>query len=645
MRQGPLRSLVIKGHETARRPFRPAGWSLAAVGCGITAALLAAAVIIAPWPLGSTGPVARLAVEAVMAIVALAWLVARPPERSSLWPAVAILAVGLVQLVPLPGSGAGVPRFSAAGDRLDDAGPSTASVEPALTVLTSYRGILAAACIAATASLARDSSRWRWLAGAVASSGAIVWLLGLSIPVRRDKERVILGFIDIAGPVDWWLTPLKEPRETAAFGYPAPMTAVGQQFSLIDWAIGDGFGPYVYSNHYAAAIYLTVPLLTAFWLWWSRGRLPATVRFGAAAAILAAAVWTVGSAADSRAGAGAVIIACLVVLWLALEHKLASRIAGLTAAGCAVLYAGFAVALYGRIQGVARLFPEALQARIAALLADPRSVATATAWRLFRESPVLGTGLGTYGNAATRRVGTHSPCYYAHNEYAQLLTETGLFGTAIACGFAVYLVMLFVRFCRESRPPERILGAGAWAGVAGIVAHSAFDWNLHVPANALLTCVVTGLAIAAVPRRPESNAVAALRAGRLDHVLRWAVCAAVVAGLPLLGRDCASEQVCRQLREAITAARLATKDPQRPSPWPALEQAHAAGERMAGWDPANAKLAQLVGQTSLLLGSKLQPIDEVDVWIRDAAAWFDRARSHSAVCTGLPEPIPLGPGP
>lgn len=139
--------------------------------------------------------------------------------------------------------------------------------------------------------------------------------------------------------------------------------------------------------------------------------------------------------------------------------------------------------------------------------------------------------------------------------------------------------------------------------------------------------------------------MAYLIACRFDHVLRWAVCAVVAAGLPLLGRDCASDQVCRQLREALTAARLAAKNPQRPSPWPALEQAHVAGERMAGWDPANAKLAQLVGQTCLLLASKPQPIDEVDGWIRDAAAWFDRARSHSAVCTGLPEAIPLGPGP
>jgi len=610
-----------------------------------TAALLAAAVVIAPLPLGSTGPVARLAVEAVMAIVALAWLVARTPKRSSLWPAFAILAVGLIQLVPLPASRAAVPRFAAGGgDRLDVGGPSTASVEPALSLLTAHRGILAAACMAATASLACNPSRWRWLAGAVAASGAIVWLLGLAIPVRRDKQRVILGFIDIAGPVDWWLTPLKEPRETAAFGSPAWTAAVGQRFSLIDWAIGDGFGPYVISNHFAAGIYLTVPLLAAFWLWWSRGRLPTAVRFGAAVALMAAAVWTVGSAADSRAGAGSLILACLVVVWLALEHKLARQIAGLVTAGYAVLFTGFAVALYGQMQGVARFLPEALQPRVAALLADARSVATAAAWRLFREAPVLGTGLGTYGDAAARRAGTDSPWYYAHNEYAQLLAETGLLGTAIACGFAAWLVMLFVRFCRESPPPERILGAGAWAGVAGIGAHSAFDWNLHVPANVLLTCVVVGLAIAAVPRRAESSAVAALRAGRFDQVVRWGVCAATVAGLPLLGRDCASDQVCRQLREAITAARLAARDSQPQSPWAALEQAHTAGERMAGWDPPNAKLLQLVGQTSLLLATKPQPIDDVDRWMRDAAMWFGRARSHSAVCTGLPEPIPVGPG-
>ena len=44
---------------------------------------------------------------------------------------------------------------------------------------------------------------------------------------------------------------------------------------------------------------------------------------------------------------------------------------------------------------VAEFLPEALQPRVAALLADPRAEATATAWRMFLKSPVLGTGLGT----------------------------------------------------------------------------------------------------------------------------------------------------------------------------------------------------------------------------------------------------------
>ena len=605
--------------------------------------LLGAAAVVAPLVLGCTGTLGDCVLVVVMWCAVLCWGGRNLPAG---WTAsiVGVAAVGLLQSLPLPLSVVStISSLPDAGwlDGSAGAGGSL-SVEPALTRLATLRVVLAVATILATATLARNPSRWRWLAGAVAASGAVIWTLGLAVPVQRDGGSILLGFINLSGPVDWWLTPLKEPRETAAFGYPAAVDAVGQRFTMIDWGIGDGFGPYVISNHFAAGIYLTVPLATSFWLWATKGRLHTALRFAITFAVMMAAVWTVGIRAESRAGGAAVMLSCLVLTWMAVEGPIARRIAGFVAGAYATLLFLFIVTLYGQLRGIATLFPGSLQPKIAKLLADPRALATDTAWRLFREAPVFGTGLGTYGDSAARLSGANSPWYYAHNDYAQLLAETGVVGTTLALALAWWMARLFVRFTSDSRPPDRILGAGAWAAMAGIVAHSAFDWNLYVPANALLTCLVAGLAIATVPRSPRGRNAGLLDRPRVAQAVRCAAGIAVLLCLPWLLRDAFSDTACRRLREAITAYRLYMKDVTRPPAWDALEAAHAKGVRVGAWDPANAKLAQLVGQASLLLAAQPQPIDDADRWMMAADKWFRRARRHSAVCTGLPVPISTG---
>lgn len=603
--------------------------------------LLGIAAVVAPLALGCTGTVGDCALLLAMWCAVLAWGGRNLPSNRWVIPIVVVAALGFLQAMLLP-RGVVTLISSLSDARWLDHGAGAGrslSVEPALTRLATLRAVLAGATILATATLALNPVRWRWLAGAVAASGVIIWTLGLMVPVQREGGRILLGFVDLAGPVDWWLTPYKEPRETAAFGYPAAVDAVGQRFTIIDWVIGDGFGPYVISNHFAAGIYFTIPLAIAWWLWATRGRLHTALRFAVAAAAMVAAVWTVGICAESRAGGAAVLLSCLVLTWLVVEGPIARWIAGIAAGGFATLLFLFTAMLYGRLSGIATLFPAGLQPRVAKLMADPRAIATDTAWRLFLEAPVFGTGLGTYGDSAARFSGANSPWYYAHNEYAQLLAETGVVGTMLALALGWWFARGFVRFCRESGPPERILGAGAWAAMGGILAHSAFDWNLYVPANALLTCIVAGLAVATVPNVPGGRSPDLLDRPRVALMIRWAACIAVLLCLPWLLRDACSDIACRRLREAITSYRLCVKDAGRPPPWDALENAYAGGAQMGAWDPANAKLAQLVAQSSLLLATQPQPIDEVDRWMTTADEWFRRARRHSIVCTGLPAPI------
>ena len=78
---------------------------------------------------------------------------------------------------------------------------------------------------------------------------------------------------------------------------------------------------------------------------------------------------------------------------------------------------------------------------------------------------------------------------YAHNDYLQILIETGWagFGTLIG-GFIFFLVKNFQRIRRfDSRHDSTrfYFAVGAFSGLISMVSHSFFDFNLQIPANCL----------------------------------------------------------------------------------------------------------------------------------------------------------------
>ena len=113
------------------------------------------------------------------------------------------------------------------------------------------------------------------------------------------------------------------------------------------------------------------------------------------------------------------------------------------------------------------------------------------------DHPILGSGLGTlvvvyprYETVYDGRIVEH-----VHNDYMELLAETGLLGGL--CGVA-FLVLLYrqVRknFEAEQGHFSRGLHAGAIVALSGLLLHSFVDFNLHLPANALLFLLQAHLA-------------------------------------------------------------------------------------------------------------------------------------------------------
>ncbi len=86
---------------------------------------------------------------------------------------------------------------------------------------------------------------------------------------------------------------------------------------------------------------------------------------------------------------------------------------------------------------------------------------------------------------------------YLHNDYLQLLAETGWIGfTALVGGFYIFLVksVFKIRHMRlQSDPLKYFLSIGALSGLVSIAFHSFFDFNLHMPANCVYFVMLIGI--------------------------------------------------------------------------------------------------------------------------------------------------------
>ncbi len=124
-------------------------------------------------------------------------------------------------------------------------------------------------------------------------------------------------------------------------------------------------------------------------------------------------------------------------------------------------------------------------------------------WEL---QPIFGTGSGTYRwyGRQFRTAQVQNDPIDVHNDYLHLLCEYGLVG---AVGFCLFFSAHLRRGwkglrrfgCRIASGHRSLLSnrlalnIGALSAIAAYVVHSAIDFNLHIPANALLLAFVFGI--------------------------------------------------------------------------------------------------------------------------------------------------------
>lgn len=605
--------------------------------------ILACAAIMAPLALGSSSIGARFALEASMAAAVILWCISGVRSKAALLMPLLVTAILCLQLIPLPDRVlVSVAPVSAGAWKVTKGGMAggwtSASVDPAASLIAIRRLLLGLATLAAVADMGRYQSHRRHLTAALALSGLIILGLGLGFGKAVGDRYLLLRSIPLAGPIYKHVNPIIMPVQTSGAGLPQQVEAAGRRYVMDAGNVGDGFGPYIYSNHFAGAMVLTIPTILGAWLFLTYQRVPDTPRFACGAACSALALFAVAVMAQSRGGAAALIISLLALTMLVVRGAILRWVIAsvfLTLGACIALLACL-LAHGGDHAWLLGLFPGSMQPIMNAVLNDTRTIPAQVALRMFFASPIVGTGLNTYQSVFPRFYRGDFTLFYAHSDYAQFFAETGIVGIALLIGGCWVLLRKLARFWKDAPMPYRLLAAGPWAALLGFAVHSAFDWNLHLPANALLAILSCGLALSSVPMSRGQKDLPAVP----EPIVKYGLVMCCLLATVLLGRDTAAEYSQLKIRAAIVADRVTQSESQSAKSSEALAAAIRTGERMSAWDPQNAQLATLISNAYLHAADRMKSASEREIMLGFADRWEASARRLSATPRGLSEPIP-----
>ena len=276
------------------------------------------------------------------------------------------------------------------------------------------------------------------------------------------------------------------------------------------------FGPYVNRNHFAGFAEMVIPVaLVPLVLGKVRRERLFLVALFAMVPIVALLL------SASRGGIVSFAVQMLLLFLLLLIRRIRSRfvIAGGAVVLCAVMFVSWI--------GVQQMLVRFAGIQTLEVSAGKRAAIRQGTWRLFLDHPLLGTGLGTfqavfppYDSVYDGKIVNH-----AHNDYLEVLAETGMVGGL--CGLWFLCVVLLQSLKRMAELGESFGSALNLAGLvacSGILVHSLVDFNLHIPANALLFIVSAHLATVRLPPAvPEvaGSSVRKHRAGRGEQSVEY----------------------------------------------------------------------------------------------------------------------------
>jgi O-antigen ligase len=367
-------------------------------------------------------------------------------------------------------------------------------------------------------------------------------------------------------------------------------------------------GTYISRNHLGGFLEMLLPLGLAYSLT-SRLRPVGKIFVGYASLVILAGI-AVTVSRGTYASAGLAMLLFFGVLLLHPKYRLPSLVllVILVAAGTYFLTKSFPVRVrfLPILEGGGRIET------------DTRYLLWRAAIQVWQQNPWWGVGPAHYDYRFRqfRPVEVQLRPGWAHNDYLNALAEWGVVGTALVAsawvllGLGVLKTWPFVRNGPRDLGPDRgsnkfAFVVGATIGLVAILAHSVVDFNMHIPANAILAIALMALLSSHLRFATEQYWVTLRTWGRLLASL------ALLAGLVSLG-----QQGWRRAAEYFWRQRAARASSFSPSQVMFLQKAFAA-------DSMNADTACAIGDAFRIQssegGNNYQQLAE------QAIQWYDRS--------------------
>jgi putative inorganic carbon (HCO3(-)) transporter len=274
--------------------------------------------------------------------------------------------------------------------------------------------------------------------------------------------------------------------------------------------VGGPFGPFINRNHFAGWMLLAIPLGLAYFvqrIGWAR--VPPDLR--------RRVLWLQTTEGTEALWTGTAV--CLMVLGLMLTLSrsgiavfaamlVAALFIGLCRRGTRLKALGAASLVAVVVSGlVVRAGSDVLLTRFERASRDfaGRQRTWSDAVRIFSDFTITGTGTNTYDQATLfyEPPGLEAHYAQAHNDYLQLLAESGVIGGVTFAALVAAIAWASWRRFVGAPAQSRVLRAGGLAGLAALAQQEVVDFSLHMPANALLAIVAIGVVVA--PNAPNDS--------------------------------------------------------------------------------------------------------------------------------------------
>ncbi|MDE2320515.1 MAG: O-antigen ligase family protein [candidate division NC10 bacterium] len=328
---------------------------------------------------------------------------------------------------------------------------------------------------------------------------ALFWILFNNFRERREIERVIVIIIGMG-------------LFLAVLGITQLFSGGGKIYWVHVLPYGGlPFGPYVNRNHFAGYMEIAIPLTIGYllvqapvrkgrltirqrFLLWTSQQTSKSVLLMFAAIFMGAALLLTGSRGGLVSFVGSMVFFVVMATMRRASHSKGRRLA----------LAFFGLVLIAAVwMGGNRAFlsMERLEQTFQEPTVEERSILWQDTLRMAGDYLRLGSGFNTFEEVfPTYKTSTAQMIFqYAHNDYLQLLAEGGIgaFCLVIWC-LIVWYRDLFGRWLVRQDPFAGIMTLAGMTAVFAMLIHSLTDFNLHIPANAIVTVTVLAITLNAV---------------------------------------------------------------------------------------------------------------------------------------------------